>query len=85
MNGRARAKPVPMCCVRIGYQDFILPFADGMKLVELMQRAFPAKLHFTGQYDQYVVEGIQSRVEFVSIRPDQVVRPSDNPRIQEEP
>lgn len=74
-------KPVPMCCVTIGYQQFILPFASGMKLVELMQNAFTAQQHFDDRSLRFVV-GDQPSVEFVAVRPNQIVMPSDAPRLE---
>ena len=75
------AKPVPMCCVSIGHQDVLLPFAAGMKLVELMQNAVGTRKRFSGLEYQYIV-GDQLNVEFVSVKPNQVVMPSDVPRLE---
>lgn len=36
---RAPAKATPMCCVSIGYRDFLLPADKGMKLVEILTHA----------------------------------------------
>lgn len=77
----ARKKPVPMCCVTIGYQEFILPFAAGMKLVELMQNAVTTRRIFNDRSHQYVV-GDQPDVEFMAVRPNQIVMPSDAPRLE---
>ena len=74
------AKPVPMCCVSIGFQDVLLPFPAGMKLVELMQNAVATQKHFDGRAYQYVV-GDQLGVEFVSVKPNQIVMPCDAPRL----
>lgn len=76
------AKPVPMCCVSIGYQDFLLPFAAGMKLVELMQHAVVTQKHFGGRTYQYFV-GDQPSAEFVAVKPNQIVMPSDAPRLED--
>lgn len=75
------AKPVPMCCVSIGYQNFLLPFADGMKLVALMQNAVTTQEHFGSGSRQYIV-GDQPDVEFVAVKPNQVVMPSGAPRLE---
>lgn len=74
-------KPIQMCCVSIGYQDVLLPFSAGMKLVELMQNAVATRKHFNGQAYQYVV-GDQFNVEFVAVKPNQVVMPSDALRLE---
>ena len=76
------AKPVPMCCVSIGYQDFLLPFSAGMKLVELMQNSVVTRKNFDGRAYQYPV-GDQPNVEFVAVKPSQIVMPSDAPRLED--
>ena len=76
------AKPVPMCCVSIGYQDFLLPFADGMKLVALMQNAVGTKKYFGVRSAYQYIVGDQPPVEFVAVKPNQVVMPSDAPRLE---
>ena len=76
------AKPVPMCCVSIGYQDVLLPCDAGMKLVGLMQNAVDTRKHFNGRAYQYVV-GDQINVEFVAVKPNQVVMPSDATRLED--
>lgn len=40
------AKTKRLCVVRIGFDDFVLPMADGLKLVEIMASALRAeRLH----------------------------------------
>ena len=33
------ATPKSLCVVTIGYQHYLLPMPDGLKLIELMQKA----------------------------------------------
>ena len=75
------AKPAPMCCVSIGFQDVLLPFAAGMKLVELLQNAVATQKRFDDRAYQYVV-GEQIGVEVVAVKPSQVVMPSGAPRLE---
>lgn len=69
------AKPVPMCCVSIGHLDFLMPAAQGMKLVELMNSAVSCERSYEECAYRYQV-GEQPQVEYVSVRPNQVVVPT---------
>jgi hypothetical protein len=80
---RRTAKRVPMCCITIGYQNFLLPFQNGMKVVEMMHSALEVNEHYDSRRRQYVVKENQSPVEFVSVNPADVVMPSSVPRIGE--
>lgn len=73
MSTRA-TKPVPMCCVQIGYESYLLPSDKGMKVVELMQSAFTCERNYgpTG-FTYQAVE--QPNVEFALVRANQVVAP----------
>jgi hypothetical protein len=68
--------------VTINYQDFILPFAQGVKLVELMQTAVGCGRDFesSGPHPRYIV-GEQPAVELCSLKASQVVTPLDVPRL----
>lgn len=44
----APKKPVAMCCVTIGYEEYLLPADKGMKLVELLQSAFKTERKYGG-------------------------------------
>ena len=65
----------PMCCVSIGYQDFLLPADIGMKLVALMNDAICTKKHYMDKGFVYAV-GEQPSVEYVSVRTNQVIVPN---------
>lgn len=68
-------KPVPLCCVCIGYQTFLMPADQGMKLVDLMNSAASCKRNYEdGGYRYHV--GEQPEVEYVSVKPSQVDFPS---------
>lgn len=63
-----------MCHVAIGYQDFILSAADGMKLVAILQNAVEADRDFGEVADIYRVKE-QPRVVFRLIKAEQIVMP----------
>lgn len=47
----ATRKQASMCCVSIGYQDFLLPTDKGLSVVELLKDAVPCTKRFDdGQY-----------------------------------
>ena len=68
-------KPVQMCCVRIGYQSLLMPAAQAMKVVEMLQSAVTCKEDYTGGHSTYQV-GPQPNVEMSFVRPDQVRAPT---------
>ncbi len=77
-----RSKVVPMCIVTINYQDFILPFAQGMKLVELMQNAVGCSQDVESDFSRpRSIVPDQPTVAFSSIKPDQLPVPSASPRL----
>lgn len=76
-----QVKNVQMCCVAIGYQHFLMPFDKGMRLVELMQHAVSCQQDWHEHQNRYVI-GEQPTVEFVAVKPNQVVAPSSAPQIE---
>ena len=71
MNRAAPKKPVAMCCVTIGHQDFILPADKGMKLVEIMQSAFDTQKNYGDRAYSYHI-GDQPQVELALVRAAQI-------------
>lgn len=69
------AKPVPMCCVTIGYEDFLLPAAEGMRLVQLLQFAVTCHRDFTDRDYRYTA-GEAPRVQYTAVQPDQIKCPA---------
>ncbi|MFM9901157.1 MAG: hypothetical protein ACKVOT_09085 [Polaromonas sp.] len=63
-------KTVPMFCVRIGYQQFLMPMDKGIKLVELMSSAFQCDETYDGAR-HYEVED-QPEVTLASVKASQV-------------
>jgi hypothetical protein len=71
-------KTVPMCCVTIGYTNYLLPADKGMKVVELMQSAFECNERFGAGDSQYEIRE-QPRVGLEIVRPNQIVQPRPAP------
>ncbi|WP_420996216.1 hypothetical protein ACKI2N_002435 [Cupriavidus sp. 30B13] len=63
-------KAVPMCVVRIGYQDYLLPASGGMKLVELMTTAVECEQ--TGYQPPKFVIGEQPEVRLQMVKQQHV-------------
>ena len=59
-------KPVPMCCVNIDFNYYIMPADKGMKLVELLQTAFKANKNYDDRGYVYGV-GDQPEVDRKSV------------------
>lgn len=69
----APKKTVAMCCVSIGYQQFLLPSDKGMKLVELLQSAFHVEQIYSASGHGYVYHvGDQPGVELALVRASQI-------------
>lgn len=67
----ATKKTAPMCVVTIGYQEFLLPAANGLKIVQLMTGA----LQVDARYDKgrvYELRDEAVEVEYVSVDSRQV-------------
>jgi hypothetical protein len=69
-------KPVPMCCVTIDHNDFLLPVDKGMKLVELMQHAVACYRNYEEHGYRYAVRETPS-IELTVVKPSQIVMPRD--------
>ncbi len=70
----AAKKAVAMCCVTIGYRDYLMPADKGMKVVELMQSAFECEKGW-GSLNHNYVPGEQPQVCFEMVRPSQIKAP----------
>lgn len=66
-------KPVPMCCISIGYSlDLILPTDQGMKLVAILQSSFRCEKDYEDRGYVYRPEDEAPRVEFATVSPKQI-------------
>ncbi len=72
-GSRMSSKNVPLCAVRIGVDDFILPMSDGLKLVAIMGKAVAVNRNY-GEGKRWLLTGdtdIQ-RIELVLVRPSEI-------------
>lgn len=67
----------PLCCLSIGYADFLLPLPAAMKVAELMAKAVEVKETFAVLASTYTTHG-PARVEVKVVQPHQV-RTADAP------
>ncbi|EHP39403.1 hypothetical protein OR16_31619 [Cupriavidus basilensis OR16] len=63
-------KAVPMCIVSIGFQDYLLPAASGMKLVDIMTSAVECEK--SGYLPVRVVIGEQPEVKLEMVKPQHI-------------
>lgn len=60
-----------MCSVTIGYEQYLLPAAQGMKLVEIMASAFKVDQQYADRGYVYYV-GEQPNVALALVRPSEI-------------
>lgn len=65
------AAPKSLCVVDIGYQHYLLPVPDGLKLMELMQKAVSCEWTYGDDGKQFEAGGTP-RLSMEMVRPDQV-------------
>lgn len=66
-------KPVPMCCISIGYSlDLIMPTDQGMKLVAILQSSFECEKAYETHGYVYRPQDEAPRVEFATVSPKQI-------------
>ncbi|MCV2359652.1 hypothetical protein LNV08_11795 [Paucibacter sp. TC2R-5] len=75
--GAATAKPAPakgvrMCRVTIGYEHFLLPVAQGLKLIEVMEAALQLETDWATPDSKYYITGVP-RLAYHSALPSQIV------------
>lgn len=69
MNAPKRCGPARrMCCVTIGFESLTMPVADGLRVVELLQRATWMTLHYSNRGITYEPreDNIDVRLELLS-------------------
>jgi hypothetical protein len=65
-------KTPDLCCVRIGYEEFLLPADKGLKLIALMQGALVCKHTYDSNHNRvYRVTG-RAELHLETVAPDQV-------------
>jgi len=69
-----------LCGIRIGTDDYILPMADGLKLVDIMSRAIPARRIWEDRKKYAVIRYSNlNSVDLSLVRPDEIELPDDSP------
>lgn len=77
----APKKPVAMCCVTIGYHEYLLPADKGMKLVEILQLAFQTEKQYGASGFVYYV-GDQPEVGLNLVKASQLKqKPKDGDQL----
>lgn len=70
------ARQVQMCCITIGYERYLLPADQGMKVVSMMQGAIGCDRKYEGGDAGYTyIVRRQPEIELALIQPGQVRRP----------
>ncbi|MFD2299930.1 hypothetical protein QRO11_03585 [Paracidovorax citrulli] len=72
---RTPPKPVPMACLTIGYNHYLLPAAKAIKAAEILQDAFDCEHHYDDGDFVYEVASTQPRVSFALVRANQLRMP----------
>jgi hypothetical protein len=69
----------PLCAVRVGFEDYILPLSDGLSLVRIMERAQRARPDYLGSRKKWLLSAPddQSPCELTTIRADDVILHAD--------
>lgn len=84
MAKRAEKK---MCCVEVGFQSFLMPLDEGLKTVELLQKAVPCERTWNhrGKYVKYSDDGGVLSVTLTTLTPEQIeCRPAtDNAQLED--
>lgn len=74
-------KPAAMCCVTIGYDDYLLPADKGMRLVDLMQHAVRCDRQYA-EGKIWIIDADQPEISMTIVKPSQVrpaVKKDDRP------
>lgn len=75
-----RPKAVAMCCVTIDHNDYLLPMAHGMKLVELLQHCLRCHESYESGTGYVYLPGDKGpQVTFKSVAPSQLRAPVAEP------
>jgi hypothetical protein len=67
-------KPTQLCCISIGYMDYLMPMDKGLKLMELMQYAVEVDKRYEDRGYEFLVKE-QPRCGIEMVKPSQVKTP----------
>ena len=68
------ATPKAMCIVTIGYQHYLIPVADGLKVMSIMQKALSCEWTY-GDSGKEVEAGAQPTLSMQMVSADQIRMP----------
>lgn len=70
-----KPKNEQMCVVKIGYRDYLMPAAAGMKVVQLLTQAVECEERYEGNLDFIYEAGDQVSVSYRNVRSSQIKMP----------
>ncbi|ULU26615.1 hypothetical protein [Dyella terrae] len=70
-----KPKSEQMCVFKIGYRDYLMPAAAGMKVVQLLTQAVECEEHYEGDLEFVYVAGDQVNVSYRNVRSGQIHMP----------
>lgn len=71
----ATTRPQQLCCISIGFNDYLMPMDKAMKVMDLMQHAFECNKHYAERGYEYHVEQ-QPQCGIDMVKPSQVKTPN---------
>lgn len=76
------AKPLPICALTIGYETYIMPFSDGVKVAQLMQGAIHVETGYAEDYSRrlYRPKGTVE-ITIKTVSPSELMLPGDQLQI----
>lgn len=72
----AATKTVQLCCLSIGYNNYLMPMDKAMKVMELMQSAVSCNKEYSGGSQFTYSVGDQPQCGLDMVKPSQVNTPS---------
>lgn len=70
-------KKAPLCCVTIGFQDYLMPADKGLQVVGLMKEAIPCDKRYDDSLS-YVVSSKPHELGMTIVRETQVHKEASN-------
>ncbi|MFG9451231.1 hypothetical protein ACEP2X_28510 [Pseudomonas aeruginosa] len=75
----ARNRAQQLCIVTLGYQRFLLPQADALKLIDIMSRAAEVDHEYVSGAGYKYTVGEAPNAELTVVRPSQLIMPQAEP------
>jgi hypothetical protein len=74
-------KSAQLCAIQIGFDDYIMPMADGLKLVALMTGAVKVKRRYDDCHKWEIEKPSDVHVQLVLVRHQDIVDPPARSRL----